>query len=138
LRKDPTMKHRLSATVVLVVGALASSLVGAVASRQATPATKLTLAVLGDVPYSSAQLAAFPGWVDQINRAPQVGVVVHLGDIKSGETRCDDSYYRTIAQLFDSFDDPVVYTPGDNEWTDCHHPEDGGYNPLERLARIRA
>ena len=28
---------------------------------------------------------------------------------------------------------PVIYTPGDNEWTDCHRVNNGGYNPLERL-----
>jgi len=27
---------------------------------------------------------------------------------------------------------------GDNEWTDCHRPNNGGYNPLERLAKVRA
>ena len=30
------------------------------------------------------------------------------------------------------------YTPGDNEWTDCHRPAAGGYVPTERLARLRA
>ena len=30
-----------------------------------------------------------------------------------------------------------MYTVGDNEWTDCHRPNNGGYNPLERLAKIR-
>ena len=35
---------------------------------------------------------------------------------------------------FDRFADPLVYTPGDNEWTDCHRANNGGYNPLERLA----
>ena len=26
-----------------------------------------------------------------------------------------------------------MYTPGDNEWTDCHRPNNGAYDPLERL-----
>src|SRR3978361_802695 len=38
---------------------------------------------------------------------------------------------------FDRFRDPLVYTVGDNEWTDCHRPNNGGYNPLERLAAVR-
>jgi len=29
----------------------------------------------------------------------------------------------------------VIYTPGDNEWTDCHRDD---FEPLERLQRIRA
>ena len=30
-----------------------------------------------------------------------------------------------------------MYTPGDNEWTDCDRPANGGYNSLERLTHIR-
>ena len=29
--------------------------------------------------------------------------------------------------------DPFVYTPGDNEWTDCHRAKFGGFVPTERL-----
>jgi hypothetical protein len=32
----------------------------------------------------------------------------------------------------------LVYTPGDNEWTDCHRSNNGKYDPLERLAALRA
>ena len=35
------------------------------------------------------------------------------------------------------FADPLVYTPGDNEWTDCHRTSNGGYTPTERLDVIR-
>jgi hypothetical protein len=31
----------------------------------------------------------------------------------------------------------LIYTPGDNEWTDCSKKEAGGYNPEERLSVIR-
>ncbi len=31
-----------------------------------------------------------------------------------------------------------MYTPGDNEWTDCHRTNNGAYNPLERLAKVRS
>jgi hypothetical protein len=48
-----------------------------------------------------------------------------------------DAYFATIRSEFDDFADPLVYTPGDNEWTDCHRPSNGGYNPLERLAKLR-
>jgi hypothetical protein len=32
---------------------------------------------------------------------------------------------------------PLVYTPGDNEWTDCHEPAVPGGDPIERLAKLR-
>ena len=42
-----------------------------------------------------------------------------------------------IRRDFDTFEDPLVYTPGDNEWTDCHRANNGAYDPLERLAHLR-
>jgi hypothetical protein len=32
----------------------------------------------------------------------------------------------------------LIYTPGDNDWTDCHNERAGGYEPIDRLARLRA
>jgi len=97
-----------------------------------------SFAVIGDVPYGDAQIAAFPRWIQQINRDPAVRSVVHLGDIKNGSTVCSDDYFALIRSDFDTFEDPLVYTPGDNEWTDCHRVNNGAYNPLERLAKVRA
>jgi hypothetical protein len=97
-----------------------------------------TFAVIGDVPYGAAQIEAFPRWIDQINADPDVSTVFHVGDIKNGSTRCDDAYYRMIRTQFDRFADPLVYTPGDNEWTDCHRANNGSYDPLERLAFDRS
>src|SRR3989442_8473266 len=31
-----------------------------------------------------------------------------------------------IFQLWQAFVDPLVYTPGDNEWTDCNKKKEGG------------
>ena len=128
------MRRRLALTVALLVAALGCAAAQAISG--APP--PFAIAVIGDVPYSEAQLDAFPGWARQINSAPQVGVAVHLGDIKRGESRSVKEYQSKLARLFARFADPFVYSPGDNEWTDCHRPEDGGYNPLERLLRVRA
>jgi hypothetical protein len=65
-------------------------------------------------------------------------MVTHLGDIKSGSTTCDDQRFATVRADFDGFEDPLVYTPGDNEWTDCHRANNGAYQPLERLAKVRS
>ena len=99
---------------------------------------RFTFAVIGDIPYGDAQIASFPSVIKQINADPAVQLVDDLGDIKSGATLCSDSYFAQIRAQFDTFVDPLVYTVGDNEWTDCHRVNNGGYNPLERLARIRS
>lgn len=96
-----------------------------------------TYAVIGDVPYGATALAQFPGLIDAINQDPDVRLAVHVGDIKSGSTECSDDWYEDIATDFSTFDDPLVYSIGDNEWTDCHRANNGGYNPLDRLAKVR-
>lgn len=101
-------------------------------------AKPLTLAVIGDVPYGVEQEASVGLLVDAINRDPHVRLALHLGDIKSGSTTCTDERLAAALATFESFKDPLVYTPGDNEWTDCHRVNNGGYNPLERLAAVRA
>lgn len=97
-----------------------------------------TFAVIGDIPYGEAQIANFPKVIAQINADPSVRWVDHLGDIKDGSSACSDAYFEMIRKGFERFADPLVYTIGDNEWTDCHRPADGGYNPLERLAKVRS
>ncbi len=97
-----------------------------------------TFAVIGDLPYGDPAAAAFPGVVDRINADRDLELIAHLGDIKSGSTVCSDEYFSFVRGQFDRFTEPLIYTPGDNEWTDCHRPTNGPYNPLERLDAIRA
>ena len=132
---------RGSTALAALVGVLVAAF-GAAAGNgtpiNSASANPLEIAVIGDLPYNAAQLDAFPSWVAELNGDPKLDAVVHLGDIKSGSTRCDDSYYATILGVFQALKDPLIYTPGDNEWTDCHRLNNGQYNPLERLATLRA
>ena len=97
-----------------------------------------TFAVIGDVPYGEEDQAHFPEFIAGINADPDVRRVTHLGDIKSGSTTCTNQRFEIIRRDFDLFADPLVYTPGDNEWTDCHRESNGSYRPLERLRKIRS
>jgi glycerophosphoryl diester phosphodiesterase len=96
------------------------------------------VAVIGDVPYGTEQEADWHELIDAINQDPKVDLAAHVGDIKSGSTACTDERFAAVAADFETFRDPVVYTPGDNEWTDCHRPNNGGYDPLERLDAVRS
>ncbi|WP_045821241.1 hypothetical protein [Williamsia herbipolensis] len=96
-----------------------------------------TYAVIGDVPYGQPQIDVFPTWIAQINADRAVDMTFHVGDIKNGSTKCTDDYFALIRKDFDTFRRPFLYTPGDNEWTDCHRANNGAYNPLERLAAVR-
>jgi hypothetical protein len=100
----------------------------------------VTYAVIGDVPYTDSKLnggPSFPTLIAAINQDQDVRRVIHVGDIKAGAALCTDAYFEDIATQFATFTDPLVYTPGDNEWTDCHRANNGGYNPLDRLAKVR-
>jgi hypothetical protein len=124
----------LVATSLVVAEGSAHAGSGNPADNSAKP---LTLAVFGDVPYGEAQEATVGDLVAEVNDDPRVRAAVHLGDIKSGSTTCSDERFEAVADVFANFEDPVVYTPGDNEWTDCHRPNNGSYDPLERLSAIR-
>ena len=99
-----------------------------------------TIAVIGDMPYGPDKLAELPSLIALINSDPKVELVAHLGDIKAGSNSpCTDEYFATVKALYDGLKDPFVYTPGDNEWTDCHvaGKNNGLYTPTERLQAIR-
>ncbi len=64
--------------------------------------------------------------------------VVHVGDFKAGTSMpCTDELFRSRKEQFDASRHPFIYTPGDNEWTDCHNERAGKYEPIERLAKLR-
>jgi len=133
--------HKLSWTVGAVAIALtltfsASALAAATPEMQVGSTAPQTLAVYGDAPYGinptdTSQVAATPAFVDSVNADPDVSTVLHVGDIHSGKQFCTQAYDQTVFDLWTRYEDPVVYTPGDNEWTDCHKVGEGGglYNP---------
>jgi hypothetical protein len=123
----------LTAGVAAVIPVLAA---GQALAGNGTPintgsANTLTLAVYGDSPYGTtptdtAEFDASPAFIDSINADPKVDLVLHAGDIHSGKQYCTEAYDASIADLWTRFKDPLVYTPGDNEWSDCHKAGEGG------------
>src|SRR3954453_6271613 len=94
-------------------------------------ANPLTVAVYGDAPYGvnpadPSQFNATPAFIDAVNQDPKVRLVMHVGDIHSGKQFCTEGYDRSVFDLWTQFKDPLVFTPGDNEWSDCHKVAQGG------------
>jgi hypothetical protein len=96
------------------------------------------LAIIGDTPYGAIQIPDFPNLISAINAAAGLTEIVHLGDIKNGSSRCDTSTFQFVRDNANLSALPFIYTPGDNEWTDCHRANNGAYDPLERLSTIRS
>ena len=123
----------------IAVAAIALIALAGGAGEPAFAATPYSFAVIGDVPYGSSQLAQLPNRIGQLNAAPNLSLVVHLGDITGhGSTQnCTDGYNATIRADVNRSVRPFVYTPGDNEWADCSYAGTGAANPLTRLGAVR-
>src|SRR5271154_5783471 len=78
-----------------------------------------SIIAFGDMPYFLPDdFVRFENLIQSVNQQNQA-FNVHVGDIKSSNTPCTEDYYQKIYDYFNEFKKPLIYTPGDNEWTDC-------------------
>ena len=129
----------------LLLAALASAVAGrwgpvAAADVAASPlpaadAEPIDFIALGDMPYGTDLLSgpAYRHLIDQIN-ALNLPFAIHVGDFKAGTSPCTDDEFERQHRHFQRFAHALVYTPGDNDWLDCHRQGD---DPLERLQALR-
>ena len=124
---------------VAALGAVAAPLfaIATIGTALADDSGASTIALWGDLPYSAAQAAAIPALLADINDA-RVRFSVHDGDLKAGSgTACDDNLYNQAFVWLNTLKAPAMFTPGDNDWTDCDRASNGGYNSRERLDHER-
>lgn len=115
-------------TTLIVVGC---------ASTSSPTNTRYSFGLWGDMPYKKAgDDPKLPAVLASINRS-DIAFSLYDGDIKDGSSKCTNEVYADALKMFASMDKPVVYIPGDNEWTDCHRLNNGGFDGLERLAHLR-
>lgn len=115
---------RLFAAILLALPALAAS------------AQAVSFGLFGDTPYSHWERENLPDLIAEMD-GEHLAFVVHDGDIKNGRSVCSDEVLKDILGVFQKSVTPLVYVPGDNEWTDCHRRNNGGYDPVERLGKLR-
>lgn len=128
--------NRVCLAALCLVGAYTAA--GQATRSAATKSGAFSFVAFGDMPYHlPTDYARFENLIREVNRQDQV-FNVHLGDIKSSETDCSDDYYHKILGYFNQFTKPLIYTPGDNEWTDCNKYTPGKYDIDERLTMIRS
>jgi hypothetical protein len=142
---------------VLALGMVAVALAAGGVRAAGTNPNTLTFAVYGDSPYfdsafasqPAAEFNATPAFIETINADPSIQAVVHVGDIHSGSEACTVAYDQAIFNFWRAFQRPLIYTPGDNEWSDCtktkefngkdvfgHGPDFNG-DPLIHLGIVR-
>lgn len=99
-------------------------------------AQPVAFGLFGDTPYSAWERDHLPELMTEMD-AENLAFVVHDGDIKNGSSECSDAVFRDMLGVFQASKTPLIYVPGDNEWTDCHRRSNGKYDPLERLDKLR-
>ena len=100
-------------------------------------AQSFSFGLWGDMPYQKAgDEPKIPALIQSLNQS-DIAFSLYDGDIKDGSSPCSDAIYASALAMFSQLKKPVIYLPGDNEWTDCHRTSNGGYDPLERLAYLR-
>jgi hypothetical protein len=138
------MKKKFLLPVLCGTTALAAaSATHVLASPFSSALTQMNMAVYGDAPYGTtptdtSETLATPAFIQAINSQSDISLVLHVGDIHSGKQFCTTAYDGQIFELWRKYQRPLVYTPGDNEWADCHKytspaaPGEGGglYNPV--------
>lgn len=108
--------------------AFALSLFSGPGASQPAP-QNFTFGLMGDLGYVPAREPMFENVLAEMNAAP-LAFSVHVGDLSSPRYGCDTAFRTRRLAQFQAMAHPLIYTPGDNEWTDC--PE-----PLERLDDLR-
>ena len=106
----------------------------------AAHAENWTFAVIGDTPYSDREWRELPLLLGEI--ADQIAdqrpaFVVHVGDFKKSSERCSDEIFLDRQRLFNASKVPLIYVPGDNEWSDCKRLIAGHFDEQERLDKLR-
>ncbi len=119
--------------VALCAGAASASAGGAAAQGSGA----FHFVAFGDMPYNPGDEAKVERLIARIN-AHRPAFSIHIGDMISGSVHCTDATLESSARQLAMLEAPLVYTPGDNEWTDCHRERGGSFDPLERLAKVRA
>lgn len=115
---------------------LALTLTGPVSGQPADPAP-FSFAAWGDVPYSRVERDKALDMLAEQAALP-LAFSIHIGDIKSGGSLCDDATFADRQALLDGSTHPLILLAGDNEWTDCARESAGGFAPHERLDALRA
>ena len=128
--------YRLSLWISLAIGLCISFLLLMPPVRSQS-LEQLSFALIGDMPYNDNEMAQFQTLMQELDGDDRLAFVIHDGDIKSGSEPCSDQVLNNLKQQFDQSVHPFILVPGDNEWTDCHRPKAGRYDPNDRLAKVR-
>jgi len=106
--------------------------------------SRYTIALWGDMPYNALGKQQYPNLLLDVNDA-KVEFSFFDGDLKAGgDGPCtDENLYTPALDYFSILERPLIWVPGDNDWTDCWGrygagtSAPGADDPIERLEHER-
>ena len=128
------LNHRLTSPAWAVAVVVAFMTSCGPTPPEPLPEGAFSFGVFGDGPYFLWEEGRFNRVLKDADAAGAEWLI-HVGDILYYP--CSDAEYHERLDELNGVSFPVVYTPGDNEWTDCHEDRTGQYDPLERLESLR-
>jgi hypothetical protein len=142
-----TVQRTPVALAVMMIIMFVPFMAGCVTTQHYQTATdgRFEFGVIGDQEYTAEDEAKFPRLINLMNNV-NLAFVAHVGDFQGdyngykegdGSPPCTDETMAHRKQMFQTSKHPLVVTPGDNEWTDCHKRKVNSFDPLERLAKVR-
>ncbi|HEY0878179.1 MAG TPA: hypothetical protein VGE10_06975 [Zeimonas sp.] len=105
------------------------------AKARTTADGAFAFALIGDLPYNALEVRVLQAVFESFDR--DLDFALHVGDIKASWEPCSDELLEARLRLLESCPVPLVYVPGDNEWTDCARARAGHHDPRERLEWLR-
>jgi len=136
------LKRTISIGGAIIIGTISIALAqgnNGIGGINGNASASYAIGLWGDLPYSAIQeTVGLPNLIDDMN-SQKLAFTVHDGDLKTGNAApiCDDALYLRALGWFNALDAPAIFTPGDNDWTDCDRPANGSFNSLERLQHER-
>jgi len=130
------MNKLLELTAIIVCAILAGC---ATDGGRPTGTGVFTFGLFGDLAYRPEQEPLLENVLTDLSAA-SLEFVVHVGDLGAPPYgSCSNELWARRRTQFEASAHPLIYTPGDNEWTDCHDKQGvPGGDPLERLSSLRA
>ena len=133
-------------SALLLVAAIAAGFATADHGRTNENEFQYAVGLWGDLPYNDIQATTgVPNLIADMNSS-DLAFTVHDGDLKAGNaiagsvtpTTCANALYAQGLGFLNALREPAMFTPGDNDWTDCDRVKNGAFNSLERLDYERA
>src|SRR5205085_11511479 len=125
----PMSRHSSALLLALLDGHAAALEAATPPAGAPQPPPRFSFVAVGCMPYGKQNFVAYDRLLEEINRYSPA-FTVHCGDTKGGAEPPSEAFLLQVKDWFNSLNCPVIYTPGDNEWTDVNRVNNGAQDPL--------